>query len=98
MGSIFPLEYNKSVSKTKEEKDMHKQKNIWFLLISLIVIGLIASCSGNNSGTPESDNEEASNTIPTPPSLDELDPDDPLTESIKYGEEIFNETNVVLSD
>src|SRR5699024_9783059 len=32
------------------------------------------------------------------PKIEDLDPEDPKTETIKYGEELFNETNTVASD
>src|SRR5699024_319660 len=34
----------------------------------------------------------------TPPSIDDLDPDHPKTAAIEYGQEIFNETDVVLPE
>lgn len=68
-----------------------KLKN--WLVLALLFIFIIVGCSANDDeALNENENEH------TPPSMDDLDPDDPMTEAIKYGEEIFNETNVVLPE
>lgn len=90
---------------------MLKQKKLWIaLLISLFVIaGCAAGSDSNETGQDANEKadteqkEDAENgadeaAIPTPQPVAELDPEDPMTEAIQYGEEIFNETNVVLSD
>lgn len=76
---------------------MLKQKKFWLSIIILILI--VAACSAPNGengdeSTVKDDEELAYN----PPSMDDLDPDDPVTPYIEYGEEIFNETNTVLVD
>lgn len=88
---------------------MFKQRKLWFLLVFALI--LIVGCTANNgngseqdvddnNGVTENNEEEETNefAVPEIPSIDELDPDAPLTKSIKYGEEIFNETNTVLPD
>lgn len=74
-------------------------KKKWFWVSILILVLVVAGCSSN---TDEASKNEASNeeqeTAHTPPSMDDLDPDDPETEAIEYGEEIFNETNEVLPE
>lgn len=89
---------------------MEKQKTRrnWVLVIVftwLVSVGALAflatSSSGNNEsasnadGTPGEGEEELQFN---PPSLDDLDPEDPKTEYILYGEELFNESNTVMSD
>lgn len=82
---------------------MFKQIKVWFLVAFalLLAVGCAAqdSNSSDENANDDVETEEANNSgIPIPPSIDDLDPDHPLTEAIKYGEEIFNETNVVLAD
>src|SRR5699024_9474875 len=78
---------------------MFKNYKLWFIAILVLVV--FAACSnGKDSGeeenaTPE---EETDELAYNPPSMDDLDPDDPMTETIQYGEELFNETNVALDE
>lgn len=67
----------------------------------LLAVGCAAEDNGNQDGeeqagedTVQKVNDEIPEIVPT----DELDPDDPMTEAIQYGEEIFNETNTVLPE
>ncbi|SHG82501.1 c-type cytochrome [Ornithinibacillus halophilus] len=91
---------------------MIQRKWFWFMLIGMII--LFAACndndSNNNENSSSNDNNSASQNnssndgsgedeVPyNPPSTDDLDPDNPMTEYIQYGEEIFNETNTVMVD
>lgn len=79
---------------------MFKSKKVWLGLVLLILI--IAGCANDNANQSNENeaNNQADNTSTeyTPPSLDDLDPEDPMTEAILYGEEVFNETNVVLPE
>src|SRR5699024_5347601 len=80
---------------------MRKMK---FWIVALLTLLLIAGCAAannendannaNNAGNESQDTNEGPEIIPT----SELDEDDPMTEAIQYGEEIFNETNTVMSD
>jgi thiosulfate dehydrogenase len=74
---------------------MMKQKRIrgsgkWLLLALLLLIIMAAGCSAND--------EEAGGLPYEPPTMDDLDPNEPQTASILYGEEIFNKTDTVLAD
>lgn len=75
-------------------------KKKWFWISILIIIIAIAGCS--NDSNENTENKEAvveqNNEEHTPPSMDDLDPDDPMTEAIQYGEEVFNETNTVMPE
>lgn len=73
---------------------MLKQKRFWITVFASLFI--IIGCTANDSENDETIDEETN--VHTPPSMEDLDPDDPMTEAIKYGEEIFNETNVVMAD
>lgn len=73
---------------------MLKQKRLWITVFASLFI--IIGCTVNESENGETIDEETNEH--TPPSMEDLDPDDPMTEAIKYGEEIFNETNVVMAD
>src|SRR5690625_2240393 len=77
---------------------MFKNKVFWLIMIGIVLV--IAACSGNEEATEnsESNGENEEELAYNPPSMDDLDPDDPMTEAIEYGEEIFNETNTVLPD
>ncbi|MGM8213123.1 c-type cytochrome [Virgibacillus sp. W0430] len=72
--------------------------------ISFIVfVVLLTACTVDNEPNEETKDDKGATDKPVelaynPPSMDDLDPDDPMTPYIKYGEEIFNETNVVLPD
>lgn len=79
---------------------MRKVK-IWMLAFCTLL--LIAGCAAanndndndaNNAGSESQATNEGPEIIPT----SELDADDPMTDAIQYGEEIFNETNTVMSD
>src|SRR5690625_4822672 len=76
--------------KGKGGRFMLKKK--WFWISVFILIFVIAGCSSNIDDNSE---ENAADDEHTPPSIEDLDPDDPATEAIQYGEEIFNETNTV---
>lgn len=85
---------------------MLKQTKYWISFSLLILIIALVACSGDNEPADnaqenEGTDEEAGDSEELaydPPSMDDLDPDDPMTEYIEYGEEVFNETNVVLPD
>lgn len=69
---------------------MFKHKKVWIAIIAVIFI--ISACTNS-----EKDKQEAGLAY-NPPSMDDLDPEDPMTSVIQYGEEIFNETDTVLPD
>lgn len=74
---------------------MKSDKKIWFIAAFVLIFAV--ACSANNNDDQEAvpgDNE----TVHTPPAMEDLDPDDPMTEAILYGEEIFNETDTVLPE
>lgn len=79
---------------------MFKNKKVWLGLVLLILI--ISGCANDNANQSNENgaNNQGDNTSAEyrPPSLDDLDPEDPMTEAILYGEEVFNETNVVLPE
>ncbi|SEA84011.1 thiosulfate dehydrogenase [Thalassobacillus cyri] len=73
--------------------------NKWFLWMLLLIIATITACSNNEIVTKDSPYERTPEEPEyNPPSTDDLDPEDPMTEYIKLGEKAFNETNTVLSD
>lgn len=78
---------------------MFNSKKYWFLLMILSVL-LIIGCNANNGEKTNEGSQGEEDTVAEhkPPSMDDLDEDDPNTPAIKYGEEIFNETNTVLQD
>lgn len=73
---------------------MLKQNKLWIAAITSLLV--IVGCTAAQDEQTEQNDEGADAHMP--PSLEDLDPDDSMTESIKYGEEIFNETNVVMAD
>jgi len=84
---------------------MLQKRWIWFILIGMLIF--FAACNEDNSSeysqanddeTGDEGIENEGNLVYDPPSMDDLDPDDPMTEYIEYGEEVFNETNTVASD
>lgn len=74
----------------------------WIVSVGALAL-LATSSSGNSSnesaspetGTPDTEEEELQFN---PPSLDDLDPEDPMTEYIIYGEELFSESDTVMPD
>lgn len=71
---------------------MWRKRFLFFMV--LIVLLLIAACSeGENENT-----QEKSGIPEDLPSVEDLDPNDPMTPYIKYGEEIFSETSTVLPE
>lgn len=76
---------------------MFKDKNIFIGLALLILILVVGGCANNNNEQPEEADKADSGQF-TPPSMEDLDPEHPMTEAILYGEEVFNETNVLLPD
>jgi len=86
-----------------------KSKRYILMLCLFFIMILLAACSNgsqnnNNGATNENangnENEplEIDGMVYDPPNLDELDPDDPMTEMIEYGESLFNETDTVAAD
>lgn len=83
---------------------MLKQKKFLFLLATMLL--LIVGCAANDGANDTENNkdnngnngEEAATGEHIAPKMEDLDPDDPKTETIQYGEELFNETNTVASD
>src|SRR5699024_12876925 len=78
----------------------HMLKKKWFWISILIIIIAIAVCSNDSNENAENEEEveEQNNEEHTQPSMDELDPDDPMTEAIPDEEEDFNETNSVMPE
>lgn len=80
---------------------MFKNKNIFMGLALLILILIVGGCANDSKEQPEQaegNNEEAASGEFTPLSVDDLDPEHPMTEAILYGEKVFNETNVLLPE
>lgn len=81
---------------------MVKQKKFWLgLFLIIFIVGACSNTNDSDAVTKENNTNEKGETEElayNPPSLDDLDPDNPKTDYIKYGEEIFNETHVVLDD
>lgn len=80
---------------------MFKQK--YFFVVAMMALLFLVGCTMQEEGASDSKDvdeaeQQASSEIPEIIPTDELDPDDPMTEAIQYGEEIFNETNTVLAD
>src|SRR5699024_1273231 len=77
---------------------MFKNKVFWLIMIGIVLV--IAACSGNVEATEnsESNGKNEEEIAYNHPSIDDLYPNDTMTESIQYGEEILNETNTVLPD
>ncbi len=74
---------------------MLKHYKIWVTAFLCMII--IVACS-NETQQGEDANREDGTLAYNPPSMDDLDPDDPKTAAIEYGQEIFNETHVVLDE
>lgn len=72
-----------------------KNKWLWLGLLTLLIV--FVACSNKNA-TEEVGGEVTGPMTYNPPSMDDLDPDDPMTEHVLYGQEVFNETNTVLED
>ena len=68
-----------------------RRNQILFYMLLMIVL-LVAACSQDGS------KEEEIGIPDDVPALEDLDPTDPMTPYIKYGEEIFSETSVVLPE
>lgn len=68
------------------------------LIIVAFILVLLVSCQAATSNDNETGSENNLNGEPSIKPTDELDPDDPMTDAIQYGEEIFNETNTVMAD
>lgn len=77
---------------------MQLSKKVWFILIFALVVVTACSANNDNNNNNAEENSNNSETAHTPPSMNDLDPDDPQTEAIQYGEEIFNETNTVMAE
>lgn len=86
----------------KSSKGGIKMKKLNLLFSVLILVLVISACSSNGSEQAgKKDNPEKEDTglsYPHTPNLDDLDPEDPKTAAILYGEEVFNESNVVMPD
>src|SRR5699024_8798792 len=61
---------------------MFKNKVFWLIMIGIVLV--IAACSGNEEATEnsESNGENEEELAYNPPSMDDLDPDDPMTEAM----------------
>ncbi|HLR64610.1 MAG TPA: c-type cytochrome [Pseudogracilibacillus sp.] len=67
------------------------------MLLIVFLVLILVSCQAANDNEAEG-NDGGTSGEPDITPTSELDPDDPMTEAIQYGEEIFNETNTVMSD
>ncbi|MFG6116001.1 c-type cytochrome [Halobacillus sp. MO56] len=65
-------------------------KNKWLIFALLLIIAAFAACSSEESQFDTPQNYENN--------LSELDPDDPATEEILYGQELMYNTNTMLAD
>lgn len=81
-----------------------KRFNLLFgILILILIMGACSSTSDEDAQEtdqeePKEEKQDNDLEYPHTPDLDDLDPDDPKTEAILYGEEVFNETNVVMPE
>lgn len=89
-----------------------KVKKSWILVIVsvwLLSVGGLAFFAASPTGKSNEKNENASTETEAPdssrgevqfnpPSLDDLDPEDPMTEFIIHGEELFSESNTVMPE
>ncbi|WP_085504927.1 c-type cytochrome [Thalassobacillus devorans] len=66
-------------------------KNKWLIALLLLIIAAFAACSNNSESEFDTPNHYES-------TLGELDPDDPMTEEIRYGEKLMYNTNTMLAD
>lgn len=76
-------------------------KRAWLLIIGVALIVVFAACSkddGANDNNNENNDNDEEELAYNPPSMDDLDPDDPMSEYIEYGEELFNETETALDE
>src|SRR5699024_2611103 len=64
-----------------------------FLFLFILIFIVVVACS-NDTNEKSKESEES---YPVP-STEDLDDDNPVTEYIKYGEEVIEETNVVLPE
>src|SRR5690625_1848649 len=77
---------------------MLKSKKFYIMFIVLLFVA-VACSNGSDDAVEENEaNDESEELAYEPPSIDDLDPDDPMTPIIEYGEELFNETNTVLPE
>lgn len=97
----------------KRGYQMRKQTKYLISILSFVLLLVLIACTSNNdlndnannnNGANENavnnnENDEDSEELAyNPPSMDDLDPNDPMTPHIQYGEEVFNETDTVLPD
>lgn len=75
---------------------MFKDKKFWIGLVLLMLI--VGGCANDKNEQPKEDADAEVSGEFTPLSVDDLDPEHPMTEAILYGEEVFNETNVLLPE
>jgi len=82
-----------------------KRSNMLKISLLFVVLTLIfVACSkdkNKNAQTETQGNQQETGKEELaydPPSLEDLDEDDPMTEMIQYGEKVFNETNTVLAE
>jgi len=77
----------------KLEGEMRMLRNKWWLFLALLILIILVSACSDEAST------QGELGIPDDiPSLEDLDPDDPMAPYVKYGEEIFSETSTVLSE
>ena len=58
-------------------------KQAWYLLVAFALILIIVGCTSNDNENNQA-NQNDNNESHLPPSIDDLDPDSPMTEAIKY--------------
>lgn len=75
-------------------------KRVWLIIMFIVLVIAFAACSSDDDQEAEgADSDNKDDTMEhDPPSMDDLDPDDPKTEYIEKGEEIFNETDSALDE
>lgn len=78
-------------------KGVLKNKWLWLSMIALMVVFTACSKAENTMGDEEA-SKAVADPVYNPPSIDDLDPDDPMTPHVQYGEEVFKETNTVLNE
>ena len=79
-------------------------RKTWFVFAFALIFAVACSANSENKDNTEGNKNNTSkeagenDDVHTAPAMEDLDPEDPKTEAIQYGEEVFNETNTVLPE
>lgn len=98
---IFIIGYSEYSLKCKNLGGTKMKRFKWLFAVLLLILIIGACSNSSDESAKETDGDkpkEEDSVYPITPDIDSLDPEDPKTEAILYGEEVFNETNVVMPD